>query len=89
MDSIGYQLWIHICLNETVFGETATALSFKEIRRRDPSFSLPDFVAEVQEMIRPCDVETLKKYCSPEVIERCKGERMAYESQAMFFDNKV
>lgn len=23
-------------LNETVFGETATALSFKEIRRRDP-----------------------------------------------------
>uniref|UniRef100_A0A804K445 Tim44-like domain-containing protein n=1 Tax=Musa acuminata subsp. malaccensis TaxID=214687 RepID=A0A804K445_MUSAM len=83
-------------LNETVFGETATALSFKEIRRRDPSFSLPDFVAEVQEMIRPvltayfkCDVETLKKYCSPEVIERCKGERMAYESQAMFFDNKI
>ncbi|XP_042421170.1 mitochondrial import inner membrane translocase subunit TIM44-2-like isoform X1 [Zingiber officinale] len=83
-------------LNETVFGETATALSFKEIRRRDPSFSLPDFVAEVQEMVRPvltayfkADLETLKKYCTPEVIERCKGERNAYESQGMFFDNKI
>ncbi|XP_008785775.1 mitochondrial import inner membrane translocase subunit TIM44-2 [Phoenix dactylifera] len=83
-------------LNETVFGENAAALCFKEIRRRDPSFSLPDFVAEVQEMIRPvlvayfkADVETLKKYCSREVIERCKGEHMAYESQGMFFDNKI
>ncbi|KAJ6829273.1 mitochondrial import inner membrane translocase subunit TIM44-2 [Iris pallida] len=83
-------------LNESVFGETATALSFKEIRRRDPSFSLPDFVAEVQEMVRPVlnaylkgDTETLKKYCSPEVIERCRGERTALESQNMFFDSKV
>ncbi|KAL6340275.1 hypothetical protein AAG906_040711 [Vitis piasezkii] len=56
-------------LNESVFGETAAAMSFKEIRRRDPYddmsfiFSLPDFVSEVQE-----------KYCSPEVIERCKAE---------------
>ncbi|KAJ6834962.1 mitochondrial import inner membrane translocase subunit TIM44-2 [Iris pallida] len=83
-------------LNESVFGETATALSFKEIRRRDPSFSLPDFVAEVQEMVRPVlnaylkgDTETLKKYCSPEVIERCRGERAAFESQNMFFDSKI
>ncbi|KAG1327937.1 Mitochondrial import inner membrane translocase subunit TIM44-2 [Cocos nucifera] len=60
------------------------------------SFSLPDFVAEVQEMIRPvliayfkADGETLKKYCSREVIERCRGEHMAYESQGMFFDNKI
>ncbi|KMZ69113.1 putative Mitochondrial import inner membrane translocase subunit tim44,putative [Zostera marina] len=83
-------------LNETVFGETATALSFKEIRRRDPSFSLPDFVADVQDMIRPTitaylkyDVDTLKKYCCPEVIERCKGEKRAYESQGYFYDNKL
>ncbi|RZC46791.1 hypothetical protein C5167_039739 [Papaver somniferum] len=83
------------CMNETVFGETDAAISFKEIRRRDPSFSLPDFVAEVQEMIRPTliayfkgDVETLKKNCSPEVIERCKAEKQAYESQGMFFCNK-
>ncbi|KAF8401877.1 hypothetical protein HHK36_012826 [Tetracentron sinense] len=82
-------------LNETVFGETAAALSFKEIRRRDPSFSLPEFVAEVQESIRPTlnaylkgDVEALKKNCSPEVIERCKAEHRAYESQNIFFDNK-
>ncbi|KAI3842494.1 hypothetical protein MKW92_022795 [Papaver armeniacum] len=67
-----------------------------EIRRRDPSFSLPEFVSEVQEMIRPTliayfkgDVETLKKNCSPEVIERCKAEKLAYESQGMFFSNKI
>uniref|UniRef100_A0A1D1XHU3 Mitochondrial import inner membrane translocase subunit TIM44 n=2 Tax=Anthurium amnicola TaxID=1678845 RepID=A0A1D1XHU3_9ARAE len=83
-------------LNDTVFGETSTALSFKEIRRRDPCFSLPEFVAEVQDMIRPTltaylkgDVETLQKNCFKEVIERCKGEHMAYESQGFFFDNKI
>ncbi|CAA6668135.1 unnamed protein product [Spirodela intermedia] len=83
-------------LNDTVFGETSTALSFKEIRRRDPYFSLPEFVAEVQEMIRPTltayltgDVEKLKNSCCKEVIERCKGERTAYESQGMFFDSKI
>ncbi|KAK9282158.1 hypothetical protein L1049_005070 [Liquidambar formosana] len=83
-------------LNESVFGETAAALSFKEIRRRDPSFSLPEFVAEVQEMVKPVltayikgDNETLKKYCSPEVIERCKLEHGAYQSQGIFFDNKI
>jgi hypothetical protein len=35
------------------------------------------------------DVETLKKYCTKEVIERCKGEREAYASQGIFFDHKV
>ncbi|XP_068663697.1 mitochondrial import inner membrane translocase subunit TIM44-2-like [Aristolochia californica] len=83
-------------LNETVFGETAAALSFKEIRRRDPSFSLPEFVAEVQEMVRPTltaylkgDIEALKKHCSREVIERCTAEHRAYESNNIFFDNKI
>ncbi|GAB4841722.1 hypothetical protein Ancab_022444 [Ancistrocladus abbreviatus] len=83
-------------LNEKVFGENPSALSFKEIRRRDPSFSLPEFVAEVQEVIKPIlngyikgDVEVLKKYCSPEVVERCKAEHKAYQSQGVFFDNKI
>ncbi|KAK6922096.1 Tim44-like domain [Dillenia turbinata] len=83
-------------LNETVFGETDAALSFKEIRRRDPSFSLPEFLLEVQEIIKPVlkayskgDAEILKKYCSPEVIERCKAEHQAYQSHGIFFDNKI
>ncbi|XP_068665909.1 mitochondrial import inner membrane translocase subunit TIM44-2-like isoform X2 [Aristolochia californica] len=83
-------------LNETVFGETAAALSFKEIRRRDPSFSLPEFVTEVQEMIKPTvtaylkgDIEALKRHCSREVIERCAAEHKAYESNNIFFDNKI
>ncbi|GLT42350.1 hypothetical protein SLA2020_163530 [Shorea laevis] len=83
-------------INETIFQETDAATSFKEIRRRDPSFSLPEFVAEVQEAIKPVlnaymngDVESLKKYCSPEVIERCKAEHNAYQSHGIFFDNKI
>ncbi|XP_047336209.1 mitochondrial import inner membrane translocase subunit TIM44-2 isoform X2 [Impatiens glandulifera] len=83
-------------INESVFGESHTAVSVKEIRRRDPSFSLPDFVAEVQDVIRPVlgayikgDVQVLKKYCCKEVIERCKAEKKAYESQGIFFDNKL
>lgn len=35
------------------------------------------------------DAEILKKYCSGEVIERCKAEHQAYQSQGIFFDNKV
>ncbi|KAL5198127.1 hypothetical protein ABZP36_001639 [Zizania latifolia] len=83
-------------LNHSIFEETATAVSFREIRQRDPSFSLSDFVDDVQEMIKPVltayskgDVETLKKYCTKEVIERCKGERQAYASQGIFFDHKI
>ncbi|KAK3163438.1 hypothetical protein QOZ80_1AG0003710 [Eleusine coracana subsp. coracana] len=82
--------------NESVFEETTTAITFKEIRQRDPSFSLPDFVGDVQEMIKPVltayakgDVETLKKFCTKHVIERCKGERQAYAAQGMFFDHKI
>ncbi|KAL5856484.1 hypothetical protein ACOSQ3_003942 [Xanthoceras sorbifolium] len=40
-------------INETIFQETDAAATIKEIRRRDPSFSLPNFVAEVQEAIKP------------------------------------
>ncbi|XP_062189704.1 mitochondrial import inner membrane translocase subunit TIM44-2-like [Phragmites australis] len=83
-------------LNESFLEETAAAVTFREIRQRDPSFSLSDFVADVQDMIRPVltayskgDVETLKKYCTKEVIERCKGERQAYASQGIFFDHKI
>ncbi|KAF5195639.1 Mitochondrial import inner membrane translocase subunit tim44-1 [Thalictrum thalictroides] len=83
-------------LNERVFGETDDGLVYKEIRSRDPFFELEEFVAEVQEMIKPTlnalhkgDVETLKKNCSPEVIERLLGEQRAYQSQGIFFDNKI
>ncbi|KAL5711454.1 hypothetical protein ACHQM5_021909 [Ranunculus cassubicifolius] len=83
-------------LNEKFVGETGDATVFKEIRARDPYFSLPDFVAEVEEMIRPTlsaylkgDVETLKKHCSPEVIKRCLAERRIFESQNMFHDSKL
>ncbi|KAF5748574.1 Translocase inner membrane subunit 44-2 isoform 1 [Tripterygium wilfordii] len=83
-------------INETIFQETDAAASLKEIRRRDPSFSLPEFVAEIQEVIKPilnaymkADEKTLKKYCAHEVIERCKAEHQAFQSHGIFFDNKI
>lgn len=83
-------------INDRVFGENDSAMSFKEIRRRDPMFSLPDFVAEVQEVIKPVlnaylkgDFKVLSKYCSSEIVERCKAEHTAFKSQDIFFDNKI
>ncbi|KAL8089148.1 mitochondrial import inner membrane translocase subunit TIM44-2 [Apium graveolens] len=83
-------------INESVFGETAAGISVKEIRRRDPSFSLPEFRDEVQEVVRPIlnayykgDVKFLKKYCIPEVIERCSAEHKAFASQNIVVDNKI
>ncbi|CAH8362553.1 unnamed protein product [Eruca vesicaria subsp. sativa] len=83
-------------LNEAVFNETDSGSTYKEIRRRDPSFSLPDFAAEVHEAIRPVlsayskgDAETLKKYCSSEVIERCTAEQAALKGHDLFFDHKI
>ncbi|PRQ25850.1 putative NTF2-like domain-containing protein [Rosa chinensis] len=83
-------------INEAIFQETNAAASIKEIHARDPSFSLPDFVVEVQNAVKPVlnaymkgDIETLKKYCANEVIERCKAERQAFQSHGIFFDNKI
>ncbi|CAL1384177.1 unnamed protein product [Linum trigynum] len=83
-------------VSDTIFHETDTASCIKEIRKRDPSFSLPDFVSEIQDAIRPIltaymkgDTEALKKYCCPEVIARCEGERKAFTSSGIFFDNRL
>lgn len=83
-------------INESLFGETATAVALKAIRQRDPTFSFPDFLAEVQENARSVlqaylkgDIEELQKRCSREVVDRCRAERRAYESQGIFFDNKI
>ncbi|GFQ01870.1 mitochondrial import inner membrane translocase subunit tim44-2 [Phtheirospermum japonicum] len=83
-------------ISETVLGESDAAMSFKEIRRRDPTFSLPEFVAEVQEVVKPVlkayfkgDIEVLKKYCAKNVIDRCQAEQKALATQGIFFDNKI
>ncbi|CAM6027622.1 unnamed protein product [Sphagnum balticum] len=83
-------------LNESIFGETATAVAMREIRQNDPSFSITEFILEVQEDIRPVlqaylkgDLNTLRQRCSREVVERCQAERRALETQGIFLDNKI
>ncbi|KAL2631447.1 hypothetical protein R1flu_016133 [Riccia fluitans] len=83
-------------INDSLFGETATAVAMKEIRQRDPSFSIPDFIIELQEDIRPIliaylkgDYKVLKQKCSREVVDRCRAERTALESQGIFLDHKI
>ncbi|CAI9107636.1 OLC1v1007037C1 [Oldenlandia corymbosa var. corymbosa] len=83
-------------LSDTVFGETDVATSTKEIKIRDPNFSLPEFVADVEDWVRPvlnayfkADAETLNIYCTPELIERCKAEHRAFQSQDLFIEHKI
>ncbi|CAK9201934.1 unnamed protein product [Sphagnum troendelagicum] len=83
-------------LNESIFGETATAVAMREIRQHDPSFSITEFILEVQEDVRPVlraylkgDLNVLRERCSREVVERCRAERQALESQGIFLDNKI
>lgn len=83
-------------LNESVFGETATAMAIREIRKRDPAFSYPDFVAEVQQCVRPVlqayvkgDTEALKTWCSEGVMIRCGAEMRALRSMGIYPDNKI
>ncbi|CAI0436110.1 unnamed protein product [Linum tenue] len=66
------------------------------VHKIQESFSLPDFVSEIQDAIRPIltaymkgDTEALKKYCCPEVIARCEAERKAFTSSGIFFDNRL
>ncbi|KAL8208924.1 hypothetical protein R6Q57_008336 [Mikania cordata] len=82
-------------MNESVFRETDAATSFKEIPRRDPYFSLPDFVSDVQEIVKSFlkayikgEFKVLEKYCSHEV-EQCKAEHKVCEMQGTFYDNKI
>nr|ACF22724.1 mitochondrial inner membrane protein [Brachypodium distachyon] len=80
-------------------GQEDTSLSFSNANfsiYKCRTFSLPDFVADIEEAIKPVliayskgDTEMLKKYCNKEFIERCEGERQAYASHNLFFRNKV
>ncbi|KAL5554251.1 hypothetical protein UlMin_041652 [Ulmus minor] len=81
--------------NETIFQETDTTATIKEIQSGDITFSLPEFVTEVQEALKHVlkayikgDVETLKMFSTNEVIEWCKAEHSVYQNLGIFFDNK-
>nr|XP_043620696.1 mitochondrial import inner membrane translocase subunit TIM44-2-like [Erigeron canadensis] len=83
-------------ITESVSRETDAATSFKEIRRRDPYFSLPDFVSDIQEIVKPVlvayikgEIEVLEKYCTNEIVERCKAEHKHCEAAGTFYDNKI
>nr|CAD1838948.1 unnamed protein product [Ananas comosus var. bracteatus] len=80
-------------LNETVFGEPQ--LLYLSRRSAVGPVSQNSFViipgndqACLTSYVK-ADIETLKKYCTREVIERCKGERTAYQAQGIFYDNKI
>ncbi|KAJ0527697.1 putative Tim44-like domain, NTF2-like domain superfamily protein [Helianthus annuus] len=67
-------------------------------RRQDHSndFISTDFVSDVQEIVKSVlkayirgETKVLEKYCSPEIIERCKAEYQVCEMQGTFYDNKI
>ncbi|KAJ1405751.1 Tim44-like domain [Sesbania bispinosa] len=78
------------------FDEFREKVKGHPVSKRFIKFSDPVKTKGQEEAIKPVlnayikgDVETLKKYCSPELIERCKAEHNAYQSHGIFFDNKI
>lgn len=83
-------------MNERLFGETPSAMAMVAIRRRDPTFSLPDFMTDVQEDVRPVllaylggDLDTLAHLCADEVVQRARGERKAFDALGVTPEFKV
>jgi hypothetical protein len=83
-------------MNERLFGETPTAMAMVAIRRRDPTFSLPDFMTDVQEDVRPVllaylggDLKTLSELCADEVVQRARAERKAFDALGVTQESKV
>ncbi|GKA49620.1 protease 2-like protein isoform X1, partial [Tanacetum coccineum] len=86
-------------INESVFKETNATMSFKEVRRRDPY----DTVAHpslyflkyliTNNIFLICifkgETEELEKYCSLEIVERCKAQHKICDMQGTFYDNKI
>ena len=59
-------------------------------------FSLPEFLGEVGEDVRPLllaylegNDAVLRATCRPEVVERCMAEKAALKAQGMVVENKV
>lgn len=66
------------------------------IRRRDPSFSLPDFMTDVQEDVRPVllaylsgDLKKLSELCADEVVQRARAEKKAFDAMGVTPESKV
>ncbi|GAQ78905.1 TIM44 mitochondrial import inner membrane translocon protein [Klebsormidium nitens] len=83
-------------MNERLFGETPSAMAMVAIRRRDPTFSLPDFMTDVQEDVRPVllaylggDLEALAQLCADEVVQRARGERKAFDALGVTPEFKI
>ncbi|GBG80438.1 hypothetical protein CBR_g30902 [Chara braunii] len=83
-------------MNETIFGETPQAAAMRVIRERDPYFSLPEFVQDVQRDLKPVltaylsgDIQALQKKCSKEVVQRCAAERKAMDYMGVTYLNKL
>ncbi|GJV50281.1 mitochondrial import inner membrane translocase subunit TIM44-2 [Tanacetum coccineum] len=84
---------------QDVFKETDAAMSFKEVRRRDPYdtaahpslYFLKYLIANNIFLI--CifkgETEELEKYCSPKIVERCKAQHKICDMQGTFYDNKI
>ena len=76
--------------------ETEKASAQRIAREREPGLSFPDLVAEIREQIPSVlsahatgDVEAIKPYCAPEVLERLEAEKAVMAAQGGSWDPQV
>ena len=76
--------------------ETDAGKAYREVRQRDPEFSLPGFLQQVQRDVPVVmnaylegDVATLKKHVSSEMAERMAGQIAAWQSQGQQMDRNI
>eukprot|EP00898_Chlorokybus_atmophyticus_P003730 jgi/Chlat1/4358/Chrsp29S00350 len=83
-------------MQDKLFGETDTAIAMKEIRRREPEFSLPEFVYQLKTEIAPLlrsylegDLDTIKKWCTSEMVSRITSEVMLWKQEGAVPDSSI
>lgn len=82
--------------SDSVFGETETAQAVRIIRSRDPDFDSVRFLGTLKKdipMVLRCylegNVEPLKVYCSPEMIERMSGQARVWAAEGAVVDPNI
>ncbi|QDZ22719.1 subunit TIM44 of mitochondrial import inner membrane translocase [Chloropicon primus] len=76
--------------------ETEFAAATREIRVRDPSFDMVDFLRDVKRDIVPVmnaylkgDMDVLKEHCSKEVCERVEAQQKFLKQEGAIMDSRI
>ena len=83
-------------MTDSMFRETETAQAMRVITEREPEFSLPEFVRDIQMDIRPVleaylkgNIADIEHLCSEEMLERFNAQVKAWQAGGIIMDNRI